>query len=449
MNILICGAGTVGSFAAEVLAEAGHNITVIDTDAPRLAALDETMDVRTYRGSCTYGEVLCTAGVNDADLVIAATNLDEINLLAASTAKGLGAKVVMARVRHSAYFEEKGMDYRRVLGIDELVCPEYLTALAIASSLRSPGALAVENFAKGKIEMQELIVGPSAPAVGKELIELPQLGLPAGTRLAAVGRGGGTLIPEARTVIEAGDSVVLVGNREAFASARKLFAKTDSKRRRVVIMGGSAIAVWLCRALRDRNFSIRLFDIDRERAEELSIKLDWTTVINADPTDPSVFEEEHIADADAFVSLRTDDDEHNILAGAWAKSMGAKMAIATVQRPNYLELMKRVGIDRPFSPRVVAVREIENLISDRQLHRVATLTEGAIDVYRATVPANAEIAGQKLREIKLAPDWVIAAQQRGDMVKVPGADDTIEPGDTILVIGRAGRETKLKELMGR
>lgn len=447
MNILICGAGTVGSFAAEVLAGAGHDITVIDLDAQRLSALDETMDVRTIRGSCTYGEVLGAAGVQTADLVIAATDQDEINLLAAATAKGLGAQMVMARVRHSAYFEERGADYRRVLGIDELVCPEYLTALAIASTLRNPGALAVESFAKGKIEMQEMIVSADAPAVGRELIDLPQLGMPAGTRLAAVRRGVGAIIPEARTVLQAGDSVVLVGNREAFGAARKLFARPDTKRRKVVIMGGSTIAVWLCRALRDRNFSIRLFDISRARAEELSAKLDWVTVINADPTDPAVFEEEHIADADAFVSLRTDDDEHNILAGAWAKSMGAKIAIATVQRPNYLELMKRVGIDRPFSPRIVAVREIETLLSDRHLRRVATLSEGAVDVYQATINPGAKIAGRKLREIRLAPDWVIAVLQRGDRVTVPGADDTIEAGDTLLVIGRAGRQSKLKELV--
>jgi trk system potassium uptake protein TrkA len=449
MNILICGAGTVGSFAAEVLGDAGHNITVIDTDTQRLAALDETMDVRTLAGSCTHGQMLAQAGADRADLVIAATDLDEINLLAAATAKGAGAKRVIARVRHSAYFDQRNINYNRVLGIDDLVCPEYLTALAIASTLRNPGALAIENFGQGKLEMQELIVDAGTKAVGKPLMELPQLGMPAGTRLAALGRGSDSIIPEARTIIEAGDTIVLVGNREVFTKARKLFTKPTTKRRRVVIMGGSAIAVWLCRSLRDRNVSIRLFDIDRERAEELAVKLDWVTVINADPTDPSVFEEEHIADADAFVSLRTDDDEHNILAGAWAKSMGAKMAIATVQRPNYLELMRRVGIDRPFSPRVVAVREIENLLADRGLRRFATLSEGSIDVYQVSVGNDAAVVGKSLRQIKLTPDWVIAALQRDDLVKVPGADDTIESGDTLLVIGRAGYEAKLKELLGR
>jgi trk system potassium uptake protein TrkA len=448
MNILICGAGTVGSFAAEVLADAGHHITLIDTKADRLAALDEMLDVRTHRGSCTHGEVLMQAGAAEADLVIAATDSDEINLLAAATAKGAGAKMVIARVRHSAYFESRGVDYHRVLGIDRMICPEYLTALAIASTLRNPGALAIENFARGRIEMQELAVSGDAPAVGRALMELPQLGMPAGSRLAAVGRGGGTIVPEARTVIEPGDTIVLVGNREAFGAARKLFARTDGKRRRVVIMGGSPIAVWLCRTLRDRSFSVRLFEIDKQRAEELAVKLDWITVIHADPTDASVFEEEHIADADAFVSLRIDDDEHNILAGAWAKSMGAQMAIATVQRPNYLELMRRVGIDRPFSPRVVAVREIENLLASGGLHRMATLAEGSVDVYRVKVSRGAKVAGRALRQIKLAPDWVLAVRERGDQVVVPAADDTIEPGDTVLVIGKAGHQAKLKELLG-
>jgi trk system potassium uptake protein TrkA len=443
MDVVICGAGTVGTHAAEVLAGAGHNITVVEARLDRLSEIEDALDVRTLQGNCTYAEVLRQAGAAGADMVIAATNLDEINLLAAATAKGVGAARVIARVRHSAYFDERGVDYTAVLGIDRFICPEYSTALAIASSLRNPGALAIENFARGEIEMQEVQVADKAHATGRTLADLT---MPPGTRLAALERGGQALVPEARTAIRSGDKVVIVGNRAAFQEARKLFATEAGVGRRVVIMGGSPMAVWLCRALRGRNFQIRLFEIDRPRAEELADKLPWITVINDDPTDPSVFEEEHIEDADAFVSLRTEDDEHNILAGAWAKSMGARLAIASVQRPNYLHLMSRVGIDKPFSPRAVAVREIEDLLADRRLHRLATLAEGAIDVYQLAVDKKASVAGKPLREIKITPDWMIAAVERNNAVKVPGADDTIEPGDTVLVIGRSGEEAKLKRL---
>jgi len=445
MNILICGAGTVGSHAAAVLSEAGHNVTIVDIQADRLKEIEDRMDVRTLQGNVTYGEVLLRANVKQADLLFAATNSDEINLLAAAIGKGIGAKQTVARVRHSAYFEEKGVDYDAVLGIDHFICPEYSTAQAIASSLRNPGALAIENFAAGAIEMQQLAVDAKAPAVGQALASV---GMPAGTRVAALLRGGEALIPEARTRIEPTDSIVLVGNREAFQEARKLFTNTtDHRLRRVVMMGGSTMAVWLCRALKDRDFSIRLFDISRARAEELAEKLGWVTVIHADPTDPAVFQEEHIEDADAFVSLRTDDDEHNILAGAWAKSMGAKMAIATVQRPNYLRLMKEVGIDRPFAPRVVAVRELENLIDDRRLHHVASLAAGSVAVFQVTINKKAAVVGKALREIKLAPDWIIAAIQHDGKAHVPGADDVLEAGDVALVVGKEGEEKKLHRLL--
>jgi len=445
MNILICGAGTVGSHAAAVLSEAGHNVTIVDIQADRLKEIEDRMDVRTLQGNVTYGEVLLRANVRQADLLFAATNSDEINLLAAAIGKGIGAKQTVARVRHSAYFEEKGVDYDAVLGIDHFICPEYSTAQAIASSLRNPGALAIENFAAGAIEMQQLAVDAKAPAVGQALASV---GMPAGTRVAALLRGGEALIPEARTRIEPTDSIVLVGNREAFQEARKLFTNTtDHRLRRVVMMGGSTMAVWLCRALKDRDFSIRLFDISRARAEELAEKLGWVTVIHADPTDPAVFQEEHIEDADAFVSLRTDDDEHNILAGAWAKSMGAKMAIATVQRPNYLRLMKEVGIDRPFAPRVVAVRELENLIDDRRLHHVASLAAGSVAVFQVTINKKAAVVGKALREIKLAPDWIIAAIQHDGKAHVPGADDVLEAGDVALVVGKEGEEKKLHRLL--
>ena len=443
MNVIICGAGTVGTHAAEVLAAAEHNITVIESRPDRLAEIEEAMDVRTLQGNCTYAEVLRQAGAAEADMLIAATNLDEINLLSAATAKGVGAARTIARVRHSAYFDERGVDYTAILGIDGFICPEYSTALAIASALRNPGALAIENFARGEIEMQELLVSAKAPVTGKTLSEVT---MPAGTRLAALERGGEAIVPEARTAIRAGDKIVLVGNRAAFQDARKLFAAEAGVGRRVVIMGGSPMAVWLCRALRGRDFQIRLFEIDRRRAEELADKLPWVTIINDDPTDPNVFEEEHIESADAFVSLRTEDDEHNILAGAWAKSMGAKMAIASVHRPNYLHLMSRIGIDKPFSPRAVAVREIEDLLADKRLHRLASLAEGSIDVYEVWVSKKSPVAGKTLREIRITPDWMIAAIEREKGVRVPGADDTIEVGDTVLVVGRSGEEAKLKKL---
>ena len=329
MNIIICGAGQVGIHAADELAAAGHNITVIEEDQARIRKIEDTLDVRTLCASCATATALRDGGCENADLVIATTQIDEINLLTASIAKGLGAAQSIARVHHSTFFEQKGLDYCKHLGIDRLICPEYSTALAIARTLRNPGALAIENFAKGQIEMQEIPVSKNASAVG---IALCELGLPQGTRLAAISRNGSVFIPEASTVVEHGDQIILVGNASIFGQARKLFCSDLGRRQKIALMGGPSMSVWLCRALRQRDFSIRLFEIDRQRAEVLAEKLDWVTVIQADPSDRSVFEEENLMQVDAFVAL-LDHDEHNILGSAWAKSMGAKQAIAVVQRP--------------------------------------------------------------------------------------------------------------------
>lgn len=439
MKIIICGAGEVGSHAADVLAGSGQSITVIDTEVERLAKVEDEMDVATLAGNCASGRVLREAGTARASLVLAATDSDEVNLLTAATAKAIGAKRVLARVHHRAYFEQRGFDYARHLGIDGMICPEHATALAIAGALRNPGVVAVENFARGGVEMQEFRVDDHAPALGKPL---ESVSMPRGTRVASVFRKQYAFMPDASTVLEAGDNIILVGNSDVFEEARKLFHKEERRRQRAVIMGGPTMAVWLARTLRDLNFAIRIFEAQRERAEELASKLEWVSVIEADPTDPTVFEEEHIAQADVFLAL-TDDDEHNILGCAWAKTMGINRAIAVVQKPNYLHLLPHVGIDEAFSPRVVAVREIEALIDERPLRRIATLVEGILDVYQIRIGEKAVVLGQPLREATLTSDSLIAAVPEGDGFRLPGPDDVLAAGDMILVIGRHALDQKL------
>ncbi|MDY7109025.1 MAG: Trk system potassium transporter TrkA [Planctomycetota bacterium] len=443
MNIIICGAGQVGSHAAEVLAAAADNdITVIDTNPDRLRAIEDTMDVATIVGNCAQADILREAGCGSADLLVAATSSDEVNLLSASIAKSVGAAKSIARVHHSAFFEQRGLHYQDHLGIDQLICPEYSTSMAIARTLRNPGALAIEDFARGAIEMQEFAVSRKAQAVGRKLMDLP---LPGGTRVAAISRKGGSFIPDGTTAIGEDDIIILVGNAAVYQEARRLFHDEKVGRTRIVIMGGPPMGVWLCRALRDRSFAIRLFETDRPRAEELAEKLGWVTVVNADPTDQTVFKDENLAQAGVFVAL-LDDDEQNILGCAWAKSMGVPNAIAVVQRPNYLHLLTHVGIDKAFSPRRVAVKEIENVVDESPLRRTASLAEGVIDVYRLRVGKHADMLGKPLREVNLSPNWIIAAIQHGGDVHVPKADDTIDAGDTLLVIGRHGREGALRKL---
>lgn len=214
-------------------------------------------------------------------------------------------------------------------------------------------------------------------------------------------------------------------------------------------MGGSAMGVWLCRQFRGRAFSIRLFETDRARAEELSNKLEHVTVIHADSMDPSTFSEERIQDADVFVAVSSD-DEQNILAAMQAKSMGVERTIVVVQRPTYLNLLERLGIDHAFSPRVTAAREIQRIADDSPVQLMATLAEGVADIYQIVPSRDSAAVGQPLANLEFPEGVMVAALQRGESVRVPTATDRIDPGDAVVVIAKHGIDKELRKFfLGR
>jgi trk system potassium uptake protein TrkA len=212
-----------------------------------------------------------------------------------------------------------------------------------------------------------------------------------------------------------------------------------------VINGGTTLAEWVCRFLRGRNFSVRLFERDAVKAEALAAKLDWVTVLHGDPTDAAVFQEERIGEVDDFVSL-LDDDEDNIIGAVLAKSRGVRQVISIVQRSHYLDLLYDIGVDRAFSPRVVASAEIEDALDDSSVRLLSSLERGVLDLWRIRPGDNSSVIGERLRTIKLTPNWSIVAIQRGDETAVPTADDSIESGDVVLVLGRSESEPELRKL---
>ena len=229
--------------------------------------------------------------------------------------------------------------------------------------------------------------------------------------------------------------------------ARQQFHAAKTGTRRLVLLRCTPMAVWLCRRLHTRNFSIRLFEINRRRAEELAEKLDWITVIQADPTERGVAEEEHLGQADVFVALRNA-DEQNIIASVLAKSMGVTKVIAVAHAATYLDLAYHIGVDHAFSPSRVAATEIRRTLEEGPLQQLETLADGVVDAYQVRIRIQSEVVGVKLKELKLSPNWIVAAVRRGDRAWVPGADDTLEIGDTALLIGRHGTEKQLKQLFG-
>ncbi len=442
MHIVIAGAGEVGRHTASVLADANHEITLIDQATAKLEAVSENLDVRTLVGDATRAETLREAGVDRCDLFVAATDADQDNLLAASIAKGLGASQVIARVHHSTYHTGSHFDYAGYFHIDQLVCPEYLTSLAIVGVLRDPTVEAVEHFARGKIIMEQVEIGPQSEVIGQPLKDLS---LPAGFRIGTVNRDGRSSVPTGETVLQAGEQITLIGTTEVFDKVLPKFRREALRRRKIVIMGGSAISVWLARALDRRFFRIRLYVNEQARAEELAAKLPHVTVIHDDPTDPDTFAEDRLAEVDAFVAA-SGEDEINILATLQARHLGVPRNVAVINRSTYHQMITKLGIDHVFSPRIIAAREIERLAQRKPVQEIARLDEHGTGIYSIEMGPSGPANGKMLRELDLPGGCVLVGVQRGDDVHVPGPNDRLQAGDKLVAIAQEGLVRKLNAL---
>jgi len=441
-QILICGAGEVGRYAAEVLSKEGHNVTMIDTSIDHLKTLEEIVDVRSLRGSSCHPATLREAGIEHCDLLIAATNQDEINLLSAALGKRMGAKRVVARIHNRAYIDCSVIDYKKEFDISHLICPEQLTSLAIAGRLEDPGVMAIERFAQNKIEMHRYAVKKDSDAIGTRLSELH---LPTGVRLAVVQRAGRYFTPVGDTILAPDDVVTLIGERKHFKQVQHMFHHQTRTNNTVVIMGGTSMAEWLAEDLKRRHFSIRLFERNRERAIELSEKMPDLTVLHSDPTDPNEFREEHLEECAAFIAV-TDDDEHNILGALQAKQLGAPLAAAVIHMSTFLPLLENLGIDWPFSPRIVAAKELMKYVDDSPVRKLATLAPKVAEVYELGPVKGGKGLNQKLLDLPLPKGTFVAAIQRGEEVHVPGANDVITKGDLLILIGPSDVEKTLDKL---
>ena len=242
--------------------------------------------------------------------------------------------------------------------------------------------------------------------------------------------------------------MTLIGEAATFPKIARSFDAEAGGKKKVIVMGGSTQAVWLCRALKGRGFSVRLFIADEARALELSPKLEWVTVLNADAINSDALDEERVDLCDAFVAV-TDDDERNILAAARAKTMGAPKVMAVLKRGTYLHLLEHIGIDRAFSPRVSAVNEIQFVLGKGPFRHLSTIAAETVEVYQAKVTTTAKsLLDKPLKEVDLPQGTLIGAVSRGeDEVFVPSGDSVLEPDDTVIAIGGHKQRKALRKLL--
>jgi len=430
MNVVIFGAGTVGTSIADLLCAHHHDVCLVDASQKALSAVEERLDVRTLCGSACDAITLFQAGVLSADLCLAVTSTDEVNLVGASLAKAMGATRCVARVFNPAYLDSSTFDYRRHFSIDRLLSLEHLTALELARAIRTPSLFAVENFARGGVEVQEFVAEAGSRGTG---IPLKDLKLPQGVRIGLISSGSRCVIAGGNDVIQPGDRVTLIGTADIIEQVRnEIFAHRLPGKLNVVIAGGGETGYHLARLLEKGRFRVVLMEQDPVRCEYLAGHLKGTTVLHADVTRLAELQEARVGKADIFVAA-TGYDEDNIVCGVEARELGCQRILSVVRRPDYANVLAKVGIDVAVSPREVTARQVLGMVQGGVILSGSGVSGGDAEVWEVDIVAGAPVTTGPLRDVSL-PGCLIAAIVREDFVKVPGADDQLRPGDTAVVL---------------
>ena len=430
MRILVLGAGTVGTWIADLLCRHRHIVTVVDAAAEHTRRINEELDVRAITGSASQSSVLFQAGVLGADICLAFTGDDEVNIVAASMARAMGARRAIARVYAPVFRDLSTFDYQRHFGIDRLLSLEHLSAVELARGIRNPGSLALENFARGELEVEEVLIQEKTKSVG---VPLETLRLPARVRVGSILRDDRMWIAGREDTIEMGDRITLIGRREDIDAIKDSIQSGSISKKGVVIAGGGETGYHLARTLETERYAVVLMEQSPERCEFLAQHLQKTTVVQADATRRAILEEERVGSTDFFVAC-TGDDENNIMAGVEAREIGAKNIMAIVGRPDYANVVGKLGIDVAISPRDVMAKQVLGFLNTGAVISRTTLAGGTIGVFEIEVVEGAPATEHVLANLRLPPSCLIAAVIRGEYVSVPGADDRLHPGDVVVAL---------------
>ena len=422
MNVVVIGMGEVGKHIAEVLLSEGQDVTLIDQSENALAHAHETMDVMTLRGDGGSLETLTQAGIDAADLVVAVTDNDEINLLACLMAKKLGAKRVVARVSDTGDPLASGSAWAGNLGIDMVISPEHAAAIEIRRFIDAAGVSWIESFGEERVEMIRVRIDPEqTDSVGKPLREL---GIPAKTLVAAIGRGETFIIPDGNEHIAAGDDVYLIGKTDVLPQARTVLAGPFRPVSKIVIMGASPIGRALAHLLEDSGIDTIIIERNVDRAEAIAMELQTGIVLRGDGTHSEFLREENLDNADVFIAC-TKSDEVNLMAGLLAKKLGIPTAISISHKPDYAPIYEELGIDHTISPRLLAAKSVLRSIRQGPTVSVSVLANGSGEILELEAEPESPITATRLADANFPQGARIGAVTTNSTVDVPGGDYVI------------------------
>lgn len=450
MNIILVGAGRIGYALAQSLALEDHNVTVIDQDPEQISQVNANLDVMTVSGSVDIG-LLRLAGAETTDLLIAVTNSDEANILCCMVAKKLGVPHTIARVRQEEHYEEVIL-LRDELGLSMTINPEYMAASEISRVLRSPSAAKVESFAKGQAELVEFKLTEQNPLCGLTLKNFHgKFGR--GTLICAVHRDDKVHIPDGDFTLRAGDSVSVVGAPKHIHSLFKDMNIFKRSAKYVLIVGGGKIGAYLAKQLLAMGIHVKLLEKDGDRALELKEALPKAEIVLCDGSRPDILDEEGMPAMDAFVAL-TGSDEINIIIASYAKNARVDKVVTKVSQTHYIPLAESFGLEEPVQPRSIIaqqvlryVRGMENSSGASGVENLRTIVDGKLEVLEFRAGVNSRCLGRTLRELPIRKDVLVAAIIRDGKCIIPGGQDEIWAGDSVLAVTTRRGMTHLEDIL--
>lgn len=429
MKILIIGAGEVGQYLARVLSEENHQIVMVDKSRTPLDRVDDSLDIQVVQGHGASASVLERAGAFGADMVLAVTSNDEVNMLAAFFSKVQGAKNTIVRIRSGEFLSYHRHFYKRVLGFDSILVPKELCAQEINELVRSRQAVAVENFADGQIQMRQIQVTEKSAWADQRLAKIK---MPRQTLITAIIRGGEIMIPGGDSEVKPEDELLIIGKTDSMDELDKFGDRRRVGPKMVIIVGGGELGLSVASSQEFSGIRVKLIEVDLNRAQVLSEELDEVVVVHGDGTDVELLKEVGADHANVFISA-CGEDEKNLMACQLAKNMGAKKTIALVKKPDYVSIYQQLGIDAAISPRLLVAQKILRYVRRGAVSSIAVIAEGKAEVIEMRAMAESKVVSSPLHKIGFPRGAIIGSVVRNGDVHIPNGAFQVKPDDSCII----------------
>ena len=450
MKIIIVGGGKVGRATAKHLSGEGHDIVLVDKNYDRIQHISDRLDIMCVKGNCLKSGVLLSAGASSADLIIATTSSDEINMLCCLTAKRLGVKHTIARVRDPEYSEDL-TTLKKELGLDMIINPEQEAAGEIARILRFPTAINVETFINGKVEIVSFRIKDDGILNGQSISSIMSK-VKLSLVFCAVVHNGEVIIPDGNYVAHTGDLFYVIGRPTEIYKFFKTIKRGTSSSKSALIVGGGRIAYYLCSFLTKVGIKVKIIEIDKTRCLELNELLDDCVIINGDGSDTEILDEEDISSFSSVVTI-TGRDEENLFIALYASKAGVPKVIAKSNRLSYGGIIESLGVDSTISPKDVTAaqiirfaRALNNSLGHNNLQTLYRIVDGKAEALEFIVNEKTLYTGVPFKDVKFKKNFIVAAIERKGDIIIPSGNDCLYDGDSVIIVCKSSKIVELNSV---